>query len=67
MGVNITTRTERTICFGLGAVTFCEESGTVRFGVTGTTTNARKVREFAKVLEDVAVMMENCEGNNGAD
>jgi hypothetical protein len=65
MGVIITTRTERTIDFGLGTVVFCEESGTVRFSSIEATANPNNVREFVMVLEDVATMMERCGGCNG--
>jgi hypothetical protein len=58
MSVEISTCTERTITFGLGSVTLCEETGTVYFGAMAGTDNCAEVREFARVLEDVAVMME---------
>jgi hypothetical protein len=62
MGVRIKTSTERVISFDLGEIAVYEETGTVRFRSITATADPAKVREFAKVLEDVAVMMENCGG-----
>jgi hypothetical protein len=65
MSVEISTSTERVIRCALGTLTLHEETGTLRFNITGPTTSCDNVRELAKVLEDVAVMMENCGGRDG--
>lgn len=66
MSVSISTHTVRTISFCLGSITLCEETGNVSFYEIQDTGNYGKVRELAKVLEDVAVMMEVYGGSNGA-
>jgi hypothetical protein len=65
MSVEITTTTERVIRCTLGTLTLHEETGTLRFNITGPTTSYYNVRELAKALGDVAVMMENCGGRDG--
>jgi hypothetical protein len=60
MSVGTRTKTERIISFDLGEITLCEETATVRFKNIMATADPAKVREFGKVLEYVAVMMENC-------
>jgi hypothetical protein len=62
MSVDMKILTERSIRFDLGEMTFCEETGTVCFRSIMATTDPTKIREFAQVLEDVAVMMENYGG-----
>jgi hypothetical protein len=59
MSVEIRTDTKRTITFLLGEITLHEESGVVSFGTIHKTVDPSKIREFAAVLNDVAVMMEN--------
>jgi hypothetical protein len=59
-----------TIEFALGAIRFCALTGCVHFLKINATTSYADVRELAKVLEDLAVRMENCnnkEGNNDKD
>jgi hypothetical protein len=65
MSVDITTSTKRTIRFSLGSIELYEESRVVNFGVISSTANYAKVRELSKVLDDVAVLMENCGGHDG--
>jgi hypothetical protein len=59
MSVEVTKSTKRTVLFSLGSIELYEESRTVNFGLISATTDYTKVREFAKVLEGVAVIMEN--------
>jgi hypothetical protein len=62
MNVSSKTKTERTISFDLGEITLCEETATVCFRDILATADPVKVREFGKVLEDIAVTMETCGG-----
>jgi hypothetical protein len=57
----------QTIRFALGKIIFCALNGRINFGTINSTTNPGEVREFAKILEDVATMMENCGGHDEAD
>jgi hypothetical protein len=64
MAVEIVTTTEQIIRFDLGELTLNERTGIVRFDRINATTIPNKVREFSRVLADVAVMMENRKGGD---
>jgi hypothetical protein len=62
MSIDIETVTEHTICFALGKVIFCKETGFAKFEVTRKTETPSLVRECIRVFEMVATMMENNKG-----